>query len=421
MGLTKNNIFIIIFLVTTIIFSVIGYKPADIVIGGPNFPQLDYFSEELDIISEELGIKIQYEPFSDIETYLIDNQNNNLDIALIPNPQGVVNLGQRGIALPVSEYLDNDFIEDNFSQHLINITTSKVDNQNYGAWFRVLPNSLVWYDSTKYENLGSPVFQSYDEMVQFTKNNSSKDNPLWCLDIESGASTGWIATNWLEDTILHKYGTSVYDDWFQQRKSSSSDEVTLSMLEIGKLIFIEDAVYGGHKRMVRKEFRNNYRNLLNEDNSCTFSWSGHFASYYFPDDAQFGIDYNFFKLPSAENKNAMVGIGDVLIGLNSNEETISVIQKLVSVDFGKSWLGKSDSQYISANMNSSLESLTNPMTIKETNLIRASLIQDLFRYDASELMERRIGSDSLWYAMMKYIELQSLYIEEITEELDSSY
>jgi hypothetical protein len=37
----------------------------------------------------------------------------------------------------------------------------------------------------------------------------------------------------------------------------------------------------------------------------------------------------------------MVGIGDVLIGLNSNEETISVIQKLVSVDFGKSWLGKS--------------------------------------------------------------------------------
>jgi hypothetical protein len=72
-------------------------------------------------------------------------------------------------------------------------------------------------------------------------------------------------------------------------------------------------------------------------------------------------------------------------------------------------------------MNSSLDSLTNLMTIKETNLIRASLTQDLFRYDASELMERRIGSDSLWYAMMKYIELQSLYIEEITEELDSSY
>ncbi len=74
--------------------------------------------------------------------------------------------------------------------------------------------------------------------------------------------------------------------WFLQEKLSSSPEVTLSILDIGKLIFIEDAVYGGIQRMVRKEFRNNYRNLLDEDNSCTFSWSGHFASYYFPEDAE---------------------------------------------------------------------------------------------------------------------------------------
>ena len=31
---------------------------------------------------------------------------------------------------------------------------------------------------------------------------------------------------------------------------------------------------------------------------------------------------------------------------------------------------------------------------------------------------RRIGADSLWYAMTKYIELTSKYIDEVTEELD---
>ena len=93
----------------------------------------------------------------------------------------------------------------------------------------------------------------------------------------------------------------------------------------------------------------------------------------------------------------------------------------MSVDFGKNWLGKDDSQYISANMNSRIESLKNPMIIKETNLIKASFKKDLFRYDASELMERRIGSDSLWYALKKYIELKSLYIDEVTEQLDSTY
>ena len=421
MKLKNNMIFFLIFISTTLIFSIIAYKPNDVVIGGPNFPQVEYFIEELNVISQELDIKIQYQTYNDIETYLIENPNHNLDLVLLPNPQGAVNLGQRGITVPIENIFEEAFLKENFAEHLLSITTSERDNLNYGAWFRVIPNSLVWYEVSKYEALRSPVFSSYEEMVNFTEENSSKDEPLWCLDIESGASTGWIATNWLEDTILHKYGPEVYDAWSQQDKLSSSEEVTLSILDIGKLIFIEDAVYGGHKRMVRKEFRNNYRNLLDDEISCTFSWSGHFASYYFPDTAEYGRDYDFFKLPSQNYKNAMVGIGDVLAALNHNSNTINTAKLLLSVDFGEIWLGKDDSQYISANMNSRIVSIKNPMLIKETNLIKASFKQNLFRYDASELMERRIGSDSLWYALTKYIELKSLYINEVTEELDSTY
>jgi alpha-glucoside transport system substrate-binding protein len=421
MKLKNNMIFFLIFISTTLIFSIIAYKPNDVVIGGPNFPQVEYFIEELNVISQELDIKIQYQTYNDIETYLIENPNHNLDLVLLPNPQGAVNLGQRGITVPIENIFEEAFLKENFSEHLLSITTSERDNLNYGAWFRVIPNSLVWYDVSKYEALGSPVFSNYKEMVNFTQENSDKDEPLWCLDIESGASTGWIATNWLEDTILHKYGPEVYDAWSQQDKLSSSEEVTLSILDIGKLIFIEDAVYGGHKRMVRKEFRNNYRNLLDDDIACTFSWSGHFASYYFPDTTEYGRDYDFFKLPSQNYKNAMVGIGDVLAALNHNSNTINTAKLLLSVDFGEIWLGKDDSQYISANMNSRIVSIKNPMLIKETNLIKASFKQNLFRYDASELMERRIGSDSLWYALTKYIELKSLYINEVTEELDSTY
>ena len=421
MKLKNNMMFFLIFISTTLIFSIIAYKPNDVVIGGPNFPQVEYFIEELNVISQELDIKIQYQTYNDIETYLIENPNHNLDLVLLPNPQGAVNLGQRGITVPIENIFEEVFLKENFSEHLLSITTSERDNLNYGAWFRVIPNSLVWYDVSKYEALGSPEFSNYEEMVNFTEENSSKDEPLWCLDIESGASTGWIATNWLEDTILHKYGPEVYDAWSQQDKLSSSEEVTLSILDIGKLIFIEDAVYGGHKRMVRKEFRNNYRNLLDDDIACTFSWSGHFASYYFPDTTEYGRDYDFFKLPSQNYKNAMVGIGDVLAVLNHNSNTINTAKLLLSVDFGEIWLGKDDSQYISANMNSRIVSIKNPMLIKETNLIKASFKQNLFRYDASELMERRIGSDSLWYALTKYIELKSLYINEVTEELDSTY
>jgi len=352
---------------------------------------------------------------------LIETIDHEIDLALITNPQGVVNLGQRGIAYPLSEVISDDELRSKYSQHLIDITTSKKNNLNYGAWFRLIPNSLIWYDVEKFKDLDSPTFNSYEDLVLFTREFSSNGDALWCLDIESGASTGWIATNWLEDLILHQQGPEVYDKWASQELLSSSDEITLSILDIGKLIFIDNAVYGGNERIIRKEFRNNYRNLLNEENSCVFSWSGHFATNYFPSNAEYGTDYDFMKFPSEKNKNAMVGIGDALIITNYTKDSKVVFNSLISDNFGKIWMTKKDASYIPANKNASLEVLKNNQTKKEASLVKEAVENNLFRYDASELMERRIGSDSLWYAMKKYIDLTSEYIDEVTEELDFSY
>ena len=160
---------------------------------------------------------------------------------------------------------------------------------------------------------------------------------------------------------------------------------------------------------------------MDDENSCVFSWSGHFASNYFPSDKDYGVDYDFFKFPSEKYKDAMVGIGDALIAVNLTPESKTVLNALVDDNFGQKWMSKNDSAYISANKNSQISSLKNKLTIKEAKLIKTSLEKDLFRYDASEMMERRIGSDSLWYAMKKYIDLTSEYIDEVTEELDFSY
>ena len=422
MELKNRKLFIPIFILVTITFSYFAYSPEEISIAGPYFPQIEYFEEELDLISKDLNVKIRYVPFSDIESEIIRGTNTKeFDLAIIPNPQGVVNLGERGYLHSVSTALDDEVLTKNYSKHLQEITTSQKDNINYGVLFRLIPNSLIWYDVGKYERLGSPNFESFEDMISFTKQYSSFDNPLWCMDIESGASTGWIATNWLEDLILHEYGPDIYDDWFKQIITSQNNEITLSILSIGKLIFDENAVYGGNQRIISKEFRNNYRNLLDEDISCVFSWSGHFASMYFPSNKSYEYDYDFFKFPSKSNKNAMVGIGDSLVILNESNKSMEVFRSLVDDNFGQSWISKRDSAFISGNKNSNIEQIENKMLLKETLLVRNALNEDLFRYDASELMERRIGADHLLYALKKYISLGSEFINEVTEELDSKY
>ena len=207
MELKNKKLFVPIFVITTLIFSFLAYDPEEISIAGPYFPQIGYFQEELDQISKDLNVKIKYVPFSDVESEIVGGTNiEEFDLAIIPNPQGVVNLGERGHIYPVSIALSVELIDNNYPKHLQEITTSETDQTNYGILFRLIPNSLIWYDVDKYERLGSPTFESFEDMISFTKEYSSPDNPLWCMDIESGASTGWIATNWLEDLILHEYG-----------------------------------------------------------------------------------------------------------------------------------------------------------------------------------------------------------------------
>ena len=416
--------FILIFILITMTLSFFAYNPVDVVIAGPQMTDLEYFMDELKVIEDSTDLKIKYEIFSDIETHLIENQNTSIDIALIPNPQGVVNLGERLIIKPIGQIISSEQMNNYYSKHLQQITTSKNSDKNYGAFFRLFPNSMIWYSVEKFNNIGSPQFNSYGEILNFTLEYSKFNENLWCLDIESGASTGWIATNWLEDLIISEYGLETYDNWSNQNILSSDSKILSSINSIGKLVFIENAVYGTNKRVIRKEFRNNYKNLLSEDVDCVFSWGGHYAEFYMPENMTFGQDYDFFKFPSTKSESSIVGIGDILTVLNYSNETEVVFNALINEEFGKQWMNQLDATYVPANK-SNKNPIMNPLTKKEADLVMVSLIENSFRYDASELMERKIGADALWKALKNYIDMgkERAYreIEDITEELDTNF
>ena len=87
-------------------------------------------------------------------------------------------------------------------------------------------------------------------------------------------------------------------------------------------------------------------------------------------------------------------------------------------------MSHTDASYIPANIKN-INYIANPITSDERDLIVKSLSDNSFRYDASELMERKIGADALWVALKNYIDIgrERAYreIEDITEELDSNF
>jgi hypothetical protein len=90
----------------------------------------------------------------------------------------------------------------------------------------------------------------------------------------------------------------------------------------------------------------------------------------------------------------------------------------LSSSFGEKWSSYPDTEFISANKYFNRAIINNELTKYEFDIVHASLHQDLFRYDASELMARPIGSNLLWKFFVTFIREGSESIIGLLNELD---
>ena len=414
--MNKKIIFFSLTVLITTVFSLFANDPPEVVIIGPEFHEQQYFVEELNIIANELGIKIKYEPVSDAETFIIDNPDSSSSIAIIPNPQGVVNLAERKLIYSLDDVLvDNNSIFNLYPNHLISIVSH--EDSIYGGWTRLFPNSLIWYDISKFEQ-HNVTFDSFETLLKDTKKIADKGISPWCANSESSASTGWIQTNWMEDVLLTKYGPKVYDEWSKLQIDASNVKIFLSIKHIEDFIFYDNHIYNGPGSIINKEFRNLPKVLLDDSTECFMSWSGHYFRYFIPEDYQYLKDFAVTNVPKINFENSVVGIGDNIVLTKDNELSKNVISKILSKNFGEIWSSYQDTEFISANQNFNQQIINNELTKYEYSIVHDALQKDLFRYDASEIMARSIGSNLLWELFEEYIREGPQNLVKLLNQLD---
>ena len=414
--MNKKIIFFSLTVLITTIFSLFANDPPEVVIIGPEFHEQQYFVEELNIIANELGLKIKYEPVSDAETFIIDNPNSSSSIAIIPNPQGVVNLAERKLIYNLDDVLvDNNSIFNLYPNHLVSIVSH--EDSIYGGWTRLFPNSLIWYDISKFEQ-HNVNFDNFETLLEGTKKIADNGTSPWCANSESAASTGWVQTNWMEDVLLTKYGPKVYDEWSKLKIDASNVKIFLSIKHMEEFIFYENHIYNGPGSIISKEFRNLPKVLLDDSIECFMSWSGHYFRYYIPEDYQYLKDYAVTNIPKINFENSVVGIGDNIVLTKDNELSKKVISKILSKNFGEIWSSYQDTEFISANQNFNKQIINNELTKFEYSIVHDALQKDLFRYDASEIMARPIGSNLLWKLFKEYIREGPQNLVKLLNELD---
>jgi alpha-glucoside transport system substrate-binding protein len=380
------------------------------------------FNESLAVFEEESGIEVDYVASSDFTTLIRSRVEggNPPDIALFPQPGLVLDLADSGSILPLGDVLDLGALEETLIPGFLDAATAE-DGQVYAAPMRMAVKSIVWYPVPEFEDAGYQVPTSFEELVDLQAQMVADGNTPWCIGMESGADTGWVATDWMEEMVLRTSGPDVYDQWVNHEIPFNAPEIQTAGEAFGDIAFTEGYVLGGPQGMLTIPFGDAAEPMFDEPPACFLHRQGNFITGFFPEEVQedLGANVGTFVLPSYAqggfDGQPILGGGDMAAMFSENENTVAVMEFLTSDEFGGPWAEAGG--WLSPHATFDTSQYANEITQDIAALVAEA---DVFRFDASDLMPASVGAGSFWDQMVAWIS-GGASLEEALTNIEESW
>ncbi|MCM3162109.1 ABC transporter substrate-binding protein [Metabacillus litoralis] len=379
------------------------------------------FEDSIKEFEEKTGIDIQYEGSKEFEaTISIRVEGGNPpDIADFPQPGLLSTFAKQGNVIDVSTFMDQEKLKEKYNQSWLDMATMEGPDGEVmaGIWNRSNVKSLVWYPKAEFEAAGYEVPETWDEMIALSEQIvKDGDNP-WAIGIESGAATGWVATDWMEDIMLRTTSPENYDKWVNGELPFSSPEVKNAAEKMSEIWLNDDFVYGGRKSIVTTNFGDAPKPMFDEPPKTWLHRQGSFITSFFPEGTVAGEDYDWFYLPPIDEQygKPVLVAGDIYAMFNDRDEVRAVMEFFTTGESIKSWI---QSGGVVAPMNDAdPEWYTTDVERRMAELIQEA---DTLRFDGSDLMPGAVGAGSFWKGMTDYIS-GTVELDQALKEIDAGW
>lgn len=379
------------------------------------------FDDSVKSFEDKTGIDIQYSGSKEFEASIgiAIEGDNPPDVVDFPQPGLLESFVKKGKVVDLSKFMDMDKLKANYIQSWIDMGTMQGPNGPIlaGVWGRVNGKSAVWYPKKAFDEAGYKVPQTWDELMALTNQIKEDGDTPWCVGIESGAATGWPATDWMEELMLRTTSPENYDKWVKGELKFSSPEVKKAAQVMSDLWFTEGNVYGGRAAIATTAFGDSPKPMFENPPKCWLHKQGNFITTFFPEDTKAGVDYDFFYLPGIDEKygKPVLVAGDIYALFNDRPETRAVIEYFSTGASVEGWVKAGGA--ISPHKDSSLDWYTN-----DVDRGIAKMIQDAtsVRFDGSDLMPGAVGAGSFWKSMTSYV-TGSIDLDTALAEIDASW
>ena len=379
------------------------------------------FNESVREFEAKTGISIQYEGSKEFEASISIRVNggNPPDVVDFPQPGLLANFVKTGKSLDLSKVLDMSKVKANYVQSWLDMATMPGPKGPIiaGIWARVNVKGIVWYNKKAFDAAGYKAPATWAELTRLMDQIKKDGDTPWAIGIESGAATGWAATDWTEQLMLRSTSLANYDKWVKGQLKFDSPEVRRAIQLWSDVWFGTGNVYGGRTAIATTSFGDSSKVLFDNPPKAWLHNQGNFIVSFFPGGLTPGEDYDFFQLPAVNSTyGAPVLVGGDIYGMfNDRPEVRAVMQYFTSAESLKTWVQSGGA--LAPQRDAQLDWYTNPVDRRLGELLKNA---KAVRFDGSDLMPGAVGAGSFWKEMTAYVS-GTHTLDQAVKAIDASW
>ena len=377
----------------------------------------DNFVAALAPFQEATGIEVKYEGSSEFETLITVRVEGGdaPDIAGFPQPGLMAQFAREGAIPDHAQFLNVAELEANYSDAWMNLAT--VNNQLSGVFYRASTKSIVWYPVQAFEDAGYEIPETWDELIALSDQIVADGGTPWCVSMEHGGVTGWVATDWVEDVLLRTAPPETYDQWVNHEIPFNDPAVVNAANIVGDIWFNEDYVYGGTTGILTIWVGDTQTPMFDEAGpQCWMHRQAGWIPDFWPEGTEPGVDSSFFYLPPIDEAygNPVLGGGDVFSAFNTRPETAALIEYLSLPEGAEVWVKTGG--FISPNRNVPADWYGSYVDQAQAEILQNATT---LRFDASDLMPAEVGAGTFWSGMVDWV--GGADTETVLEQIEASW
>ena len=369
-------------------------------------PEAELFTQSFKEFEDCTGISITWNGTKDFETQLPVRVAGGTapDLAVIPQPGLLKAMVDTGKVIAPSDATAKS-IDTNYGADWKSY--GSVGGKFYASALGANVKSFIWYNPSVWKANGWTIPTTWDEMITLSDKIAAdgKIKP-WCVGIESGGATGWVATDWMEEVMLRFQGADTYDQWVSHKIPFNDPKVADVLARVGKVIK-NPAYVGDVPSIATTSFQKGGAGVV--DGTCAMHAQASFiggilvsdqgAKIVAPDDTSNPKGISTFYEPGKDATDKPVEGGGEFVAAFADRPEVALVQQYLTTpewNNAKAKLGG----WFSANKGLDPANVADPVNKSAVEILQSATT---FRFDGSDLMPAAVGAGSFWKEMTAWI------------------